>query len=152
MMESQPQKPLPSGLCPIHVVAWHGNVMALRLLMKTGRVLIDYQDMYGNTALHYATFHGYDEFMKVCIDEFNANLLLVNNGEQSVLGIINDAKLALVPNDDWTSEMATSKALAAARQAEDDAAPIGHAIAWQAASAVSEAPESGVKDQITSPE
>ena len=58
--------------------------------------------------------------------------MLVNNGEQSVLGIINDAKLALVPDDDWTSEMATSKALAAARQAKDDAAPIGHAIAWQA--------------------
>ena len=151
-MESQRQQPPPGGLCPIHCAAWYGNVMALRLLMNTGKVLIDYQDMYGNTALHYATLHGHDEFVKVCIEEFNANLLLVNNGEQSVLGIINDAKLDLVPNDDWTSEMATSKALAAARQAKDYAAPIGHAIAWQAASANSEAPESGVTDHITPPE
>ena len=100
----------PGGLCPIHCVAWYGNVGSLRLLMKTGEVIIDYQDMYGNTALHYATFQGHTEFVNVCIEEFNANLLLVNNGEQSVLGIINDAKLALVPDDDWTSEMATSKA------------------------------------------
>ena len=149
-MQSEHQQP-PSGLCPIHCVGWYGSVMALRLLMKTGRVLIDYQDMYGNTALHYATFNGHEEFVKVCIEEFNANLLLVNNGDQSVLGVINDAQLALLPNDDWTSEMATSNALAASRQAKDDAAPIGHAIAWQAASAIGGA-ESGATDKIALPE
>ena len=151
-MESQCQQPPPGGLCPIHCVAWYGNVMALRLLMKTGKVLIDYQDMYGNTALHYATFNGHDDFANLCIHDFDANLMLVNNGEQSVLGIINDAKLALVPNDDWTVEMATTKALAATRKAKDDGAPIGHAIAGQAVGAVSEAPESGVTDQTTPPE
>lgn len=150
-MQSERQQRPPGGLCPIHCAGWYGNAMALRLLMKTGRVLINYQDMYGNTALHYATFHGHDEFVKVCIDEFDANLLLVNNGEQSILGVINDAKLALVPNEDWTSEMATSKALAAARKPKDDAAPIGHAVAWQAASAVAGA-ESGATDQIAPPE
>ena len=62
-MESQRQQPPPGGLSPIHCVAWYGNVLALRPLMKTGRVLIDYQDMYGNTALHYATFNGHDEFV-----------------------------------------------------------------------------------------
>ena len=51
-MQSERQQP-PSGICPIHCVGWYGNVVALRLLMNTGRVLIDYQDMYGNTALHY---------------------------------------------------------------------------------------------------
>ena len=85
-MQSERQQP-PSGICPIHCVGWYGNVVALRLLMNTGRVLIDYQDMYGNTALHYATFNGHEEFVKVCIEEFNANLLLVNNGDQSVLGV-----------------------------------------------------------------
>ena len=51
-------------------------------------------------------------------------MLLVNNGEQSVLGIINDAKLALVPNDDWTVEMASTKALASAREAKDVTDPV----------------------------
>ena len=149
----QSERQPPSGICPIHCVGWYGNVVALRLLMKTGRVLIDYQDMYGNTALHYATFNGHEEFVKVCIEEFNANLLLVNNGDQSVLGVINDAQLALLPNDDWTSEMGSrrwrpSNALAASRQAKDDRT--GHAIAWQAASAIGGA-ESGATDKIALP-
>lgn len=124
----------PGGLCPIHAIAWYGNVMALRLLMETGKVPIDYQDMYGNTALHYATFRGHDNFVKVCVEEFHANLLLVNNDKQSVLGVVINTQLALHRDDDWTPDTAISKALAAARQAKGDAAaPNGHAASHQAA-------------------
>jgi ankyrin repeat protein len=53
--------------------------------MSTGKVPIDYPDKYGNTAIHYATYKGHFDFLKTCIEEFNANLLLYNNGGQSPL-------------------------------------------------------------------
>jgi len=89
--------------------------------MKTGKVQIDYQDMYGNTALHYAVYKAHENFIHVCIDEFKANLCLLNNGEQSVLKVINEGRLALVPDEDWTVESATEKAHQAAKRLTDDA-------------------------------
>lgn len=87
----------PPNLCPIHCCGWYGNVNALRLIMKTGKVPIDYKDMYGNTTVHYAVFKGHHDFVKICIEEFNANMLLLNNGKQSVLRITMDEYIALTP-------------------------------------------------------
>ena len=100
---------IPEGLCPIHVAAWSGNVDALRAIMTTGKVPIDYPDKYGNTAIHYATYRQHFDFVKTCTEEFKANLLLFNNGSQSALSVMNDTKLALVPNEDWTVEWAMAK-------------------------------------------
>lgn len=55
-------------------------------------------------------YNGHDEFIKACVDEFNANLLVCNNGEQGILGVLNEGRLAMVPDDDWTVESATAKA------------------------------------------
>jgi hypothetical protein len=108
------RNPPPGGLCPVHCCGWHGNVIALRALMQTGKVLIDYPDMYGNTAVHYAVYNGHEDFIKACVDEFEANLLLVNNGNQSVLTVLTEGKLAFVPKEDWSVEWATNKAVQAA--------------------------------------
>ncbi|MAT96019.1 MAG: hypothetical protein CL608_02555 [Anaerolineaceae bacterium] len=40
---------------------------------------------------------------EICIDEFEANLLVVNNGGQSVFTILNERRLALLSNDEWTA-------------------------------------------------
>ena len=100
----------PAGLCVFHKIAWQGNVDALRSLMDLCKVPINYQDMYGNTAMHYAAVNGHWNFVKVCIDEFQANLLLVNNGKQSILSVIMEEKLALIPDDKWTEERAIAEA------------------------------------------
>lgn len=117
-MEQARHIPPPGGLCPVHCCGWYGNVIALRALMQRG-VLINYPDMYGNTALHYAVYNGHDDFVKACIDEFEANLLVVNNGNQSVLTVINQGKLDLVPNENWTVEWATNEGLEAARKTSE---------------------------------
>lgn len=101
---------LPEGLCPIHVCGWHGNTTLLRALMQTGNVPIDFPDKYGNTACHYAVCNGHVDFLEVCVEEFKANLLLHNNGNQSILKIMTEGKLALVANEDWTVEWAMKKA------------------------------------------
>ena len=71
--------------------------------MEKDDVSINYQDMYGNTTLHYAVYNAHEEFIKACIDEFKANLLVVNNGGQSVLTILNERRLALLSNDESTA-------------------------------------------------
>lgn len=109
-MTAPPLDSPPGGLCPVHCCGWYGNVEALRLIMQAGDVPIDYQDMYGNTAVHYAVYNGHAEFIKVCIDEFKASLLVVNNGTQSVAKVAMESRLALVPKDDWTVEWAIDKA------------------------------------------
>ena len=109
-MTAPPLDKPPGGLCPVHCCGWYGHVEALRLIMQAGDVPIDYQDMYGNTAVHYAVYNGHTEFIKVCIDEFKASLLVVNNGTQSAAKVAMEARLALVPKDDWTVEWAIDKA------------------------------------------
>ena len=93
----------------MHCCGWYGDSALLRLLMQTG-VPIDYPDMYGNTALHYAVYKGHKDFIRVCLEEFHASLLVFNNGKQSIIKVIEEGKLALVPKEDWTVAWATEKA------------------------------------------
>ena len=98
MPEIQSMDP-PPGLCDFHKIAWKGDVVALRFVMDLCKLSINYQDIYGNTAMHYAVVNGHWHFVQGCIEEFQANLLLLNNGNQSVLSVLNQAKLALIPDD-----------------------------------------------------
>lgn len=105
----------PPRLCPIHICAWQNNRDGLRSLMRTNRAMINYQDEYGNTPLHYAIFRGHHVFVRDCLD-FDANLLLRNNGMQDAFGVIMESRLALIPDPAWSVDAAKLKAQAIAHE------------------------------------
>lgn len=72
-------------LTPLHVAAFEGNIAAARVRLESGKVHIDFQDMYGNTTVHYAAARGHNEFIRFCTTEFNANVLIPNYANELVL-------------------------------------------------------------------
>ena len=78
--------------------------------MESGKVHIDFQDMYGNTAVHYAAARGHTDFMKFCTTEFNASVLIPNNANELVLEVAHAAKISLSRDDNWDKHAALSAA------------------------------------------
>ena len=96
------------GITPLHLAAWVGNDEAGRALIGTGKVHIDFKDRYGNTALHYASLRGHTDFLKMCVSEFKASVLIPNNANELVMEVAQTRRLSLRPLEGAASEAYSS--------------------------------------------
>lgn len=95
--EPVPDEMPPQGVPPFHAAGWEGNVNGAIGFLISGKVRINDQDRYGNTALHYASARGMSDFIKFCT-ESGADPLIRNNASELALHAANLGRITLASN------------------------------------------------------
>lgn len=115
---------LPSGVATsIHLCGWYGSPEYILegILREYGHSILNLQDMYGNTALHYATLHGLPQHEQCAIALLNhgASPYICNNEGQTVSTIMNHRQLSFSTNQHWCRNVANVQAWALAAIEKD---------------------------------